>query len=228
MAGVKFDAHYNVTGIDPPDLVWFIKKNYPDVIFDKPRVTIWELIVKHGCPPIRQQRYCCKELKERGGTNRICVTGVRWEESPRRRLKHDVLIKNFNSKESILLNDNTDKRILHEYCSLKSKHILNPIIDWTNADVWNFIRSNDLEYCKLYDEGWRRIGCIACPMAVKKERSKELERYPKFKALYLRAIKKMLKVRIEKGRSFKPEGTAEDVLEWWITGKIECKGQLRI
>ena len=29
MAGVKFDAHYNVTSVDPPELVRFIKKNYP-------------------------------------------------------------------------------------------------------------------------------------------------------------------------------------------------------
>ena len=37
MAGVKFDAHYNVTSVDPPELVHFIKRQYPDVIFDFPR-----------------------------------------------------------------------------------------------------------------------------------------------------------------------------------------------
>ena len=36
MAGVKYDAHYNVTGIDPPELVQFIKTEHADVEFEKP------------------------------------------------------------------------------------------------------------------------------------------------------------------------------------------------
>ena len=66
MAGVKFDAHYNVTSVDPPELVHFIKRQYPDVIFDLPRyadgsrITMWNLIPRKGMPPIRKQRYCCK------------------------------------------------------------------------------------------------------------------------------------------------------------------------
>lgn len=31
MAGVKYDAHYRVTSVDPPELVRFIKKEHPDV-----------------------------------------------------------------------------------------------------------------------------------------------------------------------------------------------------
>ena len=37
MAGVKFKAHYAVTTIDPPELMRFIKTNYPDVIWDRPK-----------------------------------------------------------------------------------------------------------------------------------------------------------------------------------------------
>ena len=36
MAGVKYDAHYSVASVDPPELVRFIKDNHPDVIFDIP------------------------------------------------------------------------------------------------------------------------------------------------------------------------------------------------
>ncbi|MGB4291857.1 MAG: hypothetical protein WBJ37_03110 [Bacteroidales bacterium] len=84
-AGVKFDAHYNVTGIDPPELVYFIRENYPDVSFDKPGTTMWELIIKNNCPPTRIQRWCCRELKKHGGEGRICVAGIRWAESTRRK-----------------------------------------------------------------------------------------------------------------------------------------------
>ena len=84
MAGVKFDAHYNVTSVYPPELIYFIREHYPDLIFDYPidkdgkRITMWNLIVKHKMPPTRLARYCCKSLKESQGKGRIAVTGVRW------------------------------------------------------------------------------------------------------------------------------------------------------
>ena len=73
MAGVQYDAHYNVTSVDPPELVRFIKKEYPEVEFDYPRdkdgnrETMWTLIPKRKMPPTRLVRYCCAVLKERGG-----------------------------------------------------------------------------------------------------------------------------------------------------------------
>ena len=33
MAKVKYDAHYAVTSVDPPELIHFVKKEHPDVIF---------------------------------------------------------------------------------------------------------------------------------------------------------------------------------------------------
>lgn len=90
MAGVKYDAHYNLTSVDPPELVQFIKEKNADVAIDIPRykdgrqITMWNLILKHQMPPTRNVRYCCSELKERGGAGRIVVTGVRWAESSAR------------------------------------------------------------------------------------------------------------------------------------------------
>ena len=96
IAGVKFDAHYHVTSVDPPELVYFIREHYPDVIFDVPRdndgkrVSMWSLIVQHGMPPTRLARYCCEQLKETGGEGRMVVTGVRWAESARRKANQGV------------------------------------------------------------------------------------------------------------------------------------------
>ena len=97
MAGVKFDAHYRVTSVDPPELVRFIKREYPDVSFDIPHdkdgkpISMWNLIPKKLMPPTRLVRYCCVVLKETGGTGRIVVTGVRHAESPRRKEMHGVV-----------------------------------------------------------------------------------------------------------------------------------------
>lgn len=91
MAGVKFDAHYRVTSVDPPELVRFIKEQYPDVSREIPKdkdgkpITMWSLIASKTMPPTRLTRYCCKELKESGGVGRVTITGVRWAESKKRR-----------------------------------------------------------------------------------------------------------------------------------------------
>ena len=43
----------------------------------------------------------------------------------------------------------------------------NPLIDWTNDDVWNYIRANDVPYNALHDRGYPSIGCEPCTRAVK-------------------------------------------------------------
>ena len=83
MAGVKYDAHYKHTLVDPPELIYFIREHHPDVKIEYPhyqdgtRITMWNLIPKKKIPPTRLVRYCCKFLKESGGEGRFTVTGVR-------------------------------------------------------------------------------------------------------------------------------------------------------
>lgn len=93
MAGVKFDAHYAVTSVDPPELVQFIKEHYPDAWAGRHKSgeTMWSLIPKCRMPPTRIARYCCTELKETGGEGRVTVTGVRWAESNKRRSNQGVI-----------------------------------------------------------------------------------------------------------------------------------------
>lgn len=181
MAGVKFDAHYMITSVDPPELIRFIKKYYPDVSRDYPRdkdgkvITMWNLIVKMGLPPASRWRYCCKELKEASGIGRVTVTGVRWAESSRRKKLHGVadvpnsqdtqlleeaLIENesasVNDRGSLILNDDNDEsRRTVENCYRTRKVLVNPIVDWDDEDVWEFL--NDVAkvpHCELYDQGY--------------------------------------------------------------------------
>lgn len=106
MAGVKFDAHYNITSVDPPELVRFIKEQYPEVEFVKPRdkdgkqITMWSLIEKKTMPPTRQARYCCEKLKESSGKNRAVMTGVRWAESVNRK-KNQGLVTIFGKRKTV-------------------------------------------------------------------------------------------------------------------------------
>lgn len=221
-AGVKFDAHYHITTADPPELVYFIRENYPDVSFDKPSTTMWKLIEKKGLPT-RLKRHCCANLKEGGGEGRICVTGVRWAESTRRkanRAAFEVLMS--KAKDNHLFNDNDEGRRLFENCIQKGKRIVNPIIDWEDADVWEYIHSRGLKYCKLYDEGFKRLGCIGCPMSGKKRMEKEFLRWPKYKEAYKRAIARFIPGYLERCKQKGREPiytTVDEWFNWWIYGK---------
>ena len=194
-AGVRFDAHYSVTGVDPPELVKFIRQQYPEVERHRPEETMWSLI-ERKMPPTRIKRFCCEVLKERGGDGRRVVTGIRWAESVKR-----------------------SKRRMVENCmkGRKGTTFVHPIIDWENEDVWQYIRENNIPYCSLYDEGFERLGCIMCPMKRTKGMLRDAERWPRYYKLYLRAFGKMLEYRKKNGKEFNLKWhTAEDVMHWWI------------
>lgn len=200
MAGVKFDAHYSVTTIDPPELVRFIRKEYPDVKFERYKTPFLVEMVKRGFP-MRQSRWCCETYKEKDGMGRFVLLGVRWQESNKR-----------------------SKRQMVETCYKNPcKRILNPIIDWTHDDVWTFIRAEKIPYCSLYDEGFKRIGCIFCPNQYWKRRIAEAVRYPRMKALFIKYFIKLYEKRKANGsKSVDRWKNGEEMFLWWIgSGKTE-------
>lgn len=220
------EMHYNATGIDPPELVQHVKVRFAQwesagvaCFFDnqklKDGVTMHNLIVKKG-PPTRIKRYCCAEFKETSSAGRVAIVGVRWAESPRRKAQHDVMtvMKCKKSLGERYSDDNDIHRRIVEHCQTKSRITINPIIDWSDADVWNFIRGNGIPYCKLYDEGFHRLGCIGCPMA-SKGRYHEFARWPHMKQYYLRAFAEMIAVKPERCARNNWH-TAEDVWHWWL------------
>lgn len=235
MAGVKYDAHYRLTSVDPPELVRFIRDKHSDVDVSIPayangtRKTMWNLIPKKLMPPTRLVRYCCSELKEDGGDGRMTVTGVRWAESTNRAKNQGfvtVMGKNSDLEDDpnfqanrkggvILVNDNDDSRRMIENCYKRKKTTVNPIIDWTDQDVWDFIRGETIPYCELYDEGWHRLGCIGCPMARQHGREKQFLRWPGYKKLYIRAFDNMLEEQKHRGKNCGWQ-SGVDVFRWWM------------
>lgn len=213
------DFHYNITNVDPPELVMFIKREFPFVVRDLPKKTMWQLIIQKKIAPTRIVRYCCSELKERGGKGHFCVTGVRWAESTRRRATRGIFedVGRTRAEGRILFEDNDEDRRELEHCIPKQKYICNPIVDWSEETVWRFIREQELPYCSLYDEGFHRLGCIGCPMASKKEKLRSFERWPKYRAQYIRTFDKMIAARKEAGLPTEWK-TGEEVMQWWIDG----------
>ena len=203
-SGVPYDAHYNLTTVDPPELVAFVRTQ-DDVAIEHPKTSMWAEIIANGMPPTRLARFCCRLLKERGGAGRTVVTGVRWAESARRA-----------------------KRAMVETCYQDAtRHYLHPIIDWSESDVWAYIRGRDLPYCSLYDEGWRRLGCILCPLASKRQRMAQARRWPQYKQVYLNTFERMLAERERKGKQTQWRDAA-DVYRWWLDLREADEYQLGI
>lgn len=229
-AGIDFKAQHSLTTVDAPETVRTVKETarYLEahgmaLEIDQPSLTMWQLIPKKRMPPTRLVRYCCKYLKEnRTAKDDFIATGVRKAESRQRggRGVVDMLAdakkdrRSFDD-ETILSNDNSEGRRELERCMSKNALCVNPIIDWTDAEVFNYYWKRCEVHNPLYAEGFHRVGCIGCPMAGRATRQREFAQWPHYERAYKTAFGKMLEARREAGLDTKWKD-AEQVFHWWI------------
>jgi phosphoadenosine phosphosulfate reductase len=43
---------------------------------------------------------------------------------------------------------------------------VNPLVDWSGSQIWDYVRKNNIPYHKLHDRGYPSIGCQPCTRAV--------------------------------------------------------------
>lgn len=196
-AGVKADFHYNVSPIDPPEIHQFIKQNYPGVAWDYYARGFFKRVLSEGLPmrPPVGHRWCCKFIKEAGGTGRVKILGMRRAESNNRR--------HYKCFEEKLFQD---------------AFWLLPILNWSSADVWQYIGERQLSVCSLYREGFTRIGCVLCPFLTAGQTAYQIKRFPKIANAWRRASDRYFQVRIERGTPL-PYDTPDDFWNWWIGRK---------
>lgn len=211
--------------------------------------TIWNLIDSHSMPPTRLARYCCDELKETSTPNRFIAVGVRESESTNRRGRDVFTIKTSSKKTSHFYDFDHVKDVFadaererervgaepNDYSVYDCKFIenakkkkdlmCNPIYKWLDSDVWDFIHDREMNYNPLYDMGYKRVGCVGCPMSTKQVQ--ELNKYPKYKMNYIKAFDRMLKNNKGKRTQARNWKTAEDVYRWWVEDD-QIPGQLTL
>ena len=217
MAGVKHQCHYNNVTIDPPELLLFGKRHHPDTKWSAPKRNLPGMMAdKSAGPPTRLVRWCCEIYKEQGGIGVFKAIGVRAEESARRK--------------GIWQTVTMHKTALSP--------ILSPILYWTEADVWQFTKKQGIPYCCLYDEGFKRLGCVGCPMGGPKGQARDFARWPKYEAMWKRGFHafwlkyKGVPRRDGKPRSLEKFPTEQDLWNWWVSGKAyegdgaDCQGWL--
>lgn len=229
-SGVPHEIVHNLTTADAPQTIYYIRERFrkaeddgiPCTVnspsYKGQRTTMWQLIPLKKIPPTRLARYCCEVLKESSGAGRFIVTGVRWAESYKRKSRgiYESLAR-IKENKVIINNDNDDRRMLFESCRIKSRHICNPIVDWSDRDVWEYIRAEKIPLNPLYDQGYFRVGCIGCPMAGK-QRYREFAMLPTYERAYKRAFEEMLLIREKDGKEDRTGKwkDAESVFRWWM------------
>lgn len=206
-AGVEFSAQYSITRFEPPELIQFIRENYPDVTFRRAyRRSLVEEIGDVGLPN-RWMRWCCKAKHIKTPGYDITVVGVRAAESARRAENW----RTFGRKRD-------------------GEWYVCPIFDWTDADVWEYLNGKGLPHCCLYDEGFRRIGCVCCPLSPSTMR-RDAIRWPKTAAmLYMghcgnwdKAIKADGKTKRGKFYKMLKHGTPRAAFDHWLDTGMTIK-----
>ena len=215
-AGVKVRWHYSNTTMDPPELIWFMRKHHPDLTVLQPRHGhMVHRVASRHCLPTRRFRWCCSEYKEANGPRgATLLVGIRAEESARRAKQWDVKTWHKNRR----------------------RWFAAPILNWASDELWEYLRQERVPYCDLYDEGWKRLGCIGCPMAHQSVRREEFQRWPRHKGLWRLGCQRLWEHRkgtlMPSGREWFVSATFsawEEYFEWWqLDRQWPCKRQLQL
>ena len=224
LAGVKFKAFFSPTSVDPPEVIRFIRTNYPEVEFTPLKKSIYSEFLKRKCLPSMKIRWCCAEFKEKGGANKVVLVGVRNSESVKRSKRKEVEVTDHKfSGDFDGFNEWSEKRRIKKQKKLakdkaqfdqfsehteqmvtcingKDKIVVSPIIHWSEDDVWEFL--NDVvrvPHCELYDKGRTRIGCIMCPMSKISQIKVDIKEYPHVYEKWIKAIMQLRKEALFNG-----------------------------
>jgi phosphoadenosine phosphosulfate reductase len=205
MAGVAHHCEHNLTTIDPPELIWYGKRTRPETHINKPEMPMLRMLSTKGKgPPLRMARWCCEVYKEHGGQHAAKVIGIRIAESVNRAARWSEFVRHTGSKTGFVL------------C---------PIAYWSDADVWEFHGRQKIPHCSLYDEGFKRLGCIGCPLS--SNQCKEFMRWPKYEAMWRKSFDDLWNNFAHKPnkhglpRSWVKYGSPEGFWKWWTT---TCQG----
>lgn len=226
LAGVKHNPFFSPTSVDPPQLIRFIRTHYPEVEFIPLRESIYDVFRRTKVLPGHRIRWCCAVFKEKCGENKVTLTGVRKEESARRSKRNEVEVSRHKFSGNLDEFENYSARVIkRKFKNLnqdefsdakesevrcingKDKIIINPIINWTERDVWEFLNDVvEVPHCELYDAPYNqsRIGCIMCPMASTKNIIAQMNMFPYVREKWIQAIMDVRKATFKEGASAPP------------------------
>lgn len=192
-AGIDCKFYFN-HALEDLTTLRYIRENFPDVIWRRTEKGFFEYLGKiKGMLPTVTAAWCCETYKHPSkAVDDASITGVRASESVKRANR-----KVFEGKNKTFLKRN--RATINEYFEDKcqgagapNKISLKPIVDWSDDDVWDYIHKYDLPINPLYNEGFKRVGCMICPKADFTRNYEMLMRYPKL-------VDSVIKARVRGG-----------------------------
>ena len=245
----SFEVMCSHTSVEAPQTVYHIKEIFKDLndngiktILHIPRyadgkqITMWNLVPNKLMPPTRIHRYCCEVLKESSTPYRICALGVRESESVNRSGRDTFSVKGMVKREAIYYSLDhaeevyTKNKITPQYeCAMiktlkSNKEVLvNPIYEWTDDDIWNYINKYNLKVNPLYYPPYNfpRVGCVGCPMGGGVNQMQEFTLFPKYKLMWMNAFDRLLKERERRGLDISIKWKDAETMFYWWTESIK-------
>ena len=139
--------------LEAPETLQYIRTQFPDVIWRRTALGFFEHLQKNinGLLPTPTTAWCCETYKHNPKFIDDCVIlGVRRVESA------GCQGSTSNHKLSLM-----------------------PIVDWNDIDIYEYIIKYNLPINPLYEQGFRRVGCMICPKANFTRNFEMLMKYPK-------------------------------------------------
>jgi len=240
----QFEVLNSHTTVDAPETVYHIREVFKQLeregikttiqmpVYQGKPTSMWKLIETKGMPPTRLMRFCCAVLKEASTPNRMAALGVREVESVSRRGKDSFVVRapkkadaeyrSLQHTYAMFELDKTGKKDAYQCkviqaCKLNKDTLVNPIYKFTDEDIWQYIQENNVKVNPLYAQGFKRVGCVGCPLGGPNSMKKEFARWPKYRENYVKAFDRMLKSREVKGlENAKDLSDGEAVMRWWL------------
>lgn len=193
LAGVRHAAFYSCTRIDPPEVVRHIRREYPEVTWLYPRMSMWEGVRAYG-PPLRYRRWCCDLLKKQPARLHPLkhrVMGIRAEESVRRASRPRIE-------------------------TFRGQTVYKPVFGWPEWAVWEAVDALGLSCPPLYDEGFRRVGCVVCPFILGmtpgavRQRQESMRRWPGIWRAFEHAARAWWQTHAFEGKGSRVHASADD------------------
>ena len=246
-----FEVVNNHTTVDAPETVYHIRDVFKECEsmgihtevfrpeFRGEHTSMWKLIELNGVPPTRLARYCCRILKERTFPDRMIAVGVREAESvgrsgkdsfaTRGKTKDDAEYRSLQHTYAMFKLDQMGKEDAYECvfiqaCKANKSTIVNPVYHFTDAEIWEYVRQYNVKMNVLYSRGYKRVGCIGCPLGGAKQQNQQFNDYPQYKKNYIRALDRTIQKRIKEGKK-NTYKSGEEWLRWWLGEDIN---QVRI
>lgn len=229
IAGIKYRAVYQSTGMDNPEVLAWLRSTYPHVSILPPPVPMYDLIRDHMALPTRLNRYCSSYYQSALSLGNGVIVGAREVSFRLCVYLHTISLYGFGGTRKLDDGSLQPSDILQSTLfdaggpiSDYSKGddaciIVRPLWSWTCKQIDAFVDMYHIQPGKFPDQYVCGAKCVLCPLQQAETRIKNAFRYHHLlDKIYLPTINYLMDQGMFSGYK-----SPHDVLQAWICGKLQ-------